>query len=113
MSALDRSRPAHIAIALLGLFISGLLGLFLGVIREAGWLSLIFALGFALGLLLEIAGGWHETTRPSRRRLLRADPSCLGAIIFAVVAYREGWEAVLFLLLFLAIWHVATYRAGG
>src|SRR5262245_28181507 len=113
MPAIDRSRPAHIAIAFLGLIISGVLGLLLGVVREAGWLSLIFALGFALALLLEIAGGWHETTRPSRRKLLQAGSLVLGAIIFAVVAYREGWEAALFLLLFLAMWQVATTKSAS
>ena len=107
MPAVDRSRPAHIAIALLGLIISVALGLLLGV-RQAGWLSFIFALGFALALLLEIAGGWQETTRPSRRRLLQAFSLVVGSIIFAVVIYREGWEAALFLLIFLAIWQVAT-----
>jgi hypothetical protein len=108
MPAVDRLRPAHIAIAVLGLIFSALLGLLLGVVREAGWLSLIFALGFALALLLEIAGGWQETTRPSRRRLLQALSLVTGAIIFPVVAYREGWQAALFLLIFLAIWQVAT-----
>jgi hypothetical protein len=83
----------------------GVLGLLLGVVREAGWLSLIFALAFALALLLEIAGGWEETTRPFRRRLLHAVSLVLGVIILAIVAYREGWEAVLFVLIFLAIWH--------
>jgi hypothetical protein len=33
--------------------------------------------------------------------------------IFAVVAYREGWEAVLFLLMFLAIWQLATIEPAG
>jgi hypothetical protein len=65
-------------------------------------------LAFALALLLEIAGGWQETTRPSRRRLLEAFLLVVGGIIFAAVAYREGWEAALFLLIFLAIWQVAT-----
>ena len=72
MPALDRSRPARMALALFGLAGAGVLGVILGVVREAGWLSLIFALAFALALLLEIAGGWQETTRPSRRRLLQA-----------------------------------------
>jgi hypothetical protein len=65
-------------------------------------------LAFAFALLLEIAGGWQETTRPSRRRLLEAFLLVVGGIIFAAVAYREGWEAALFLLIFLAIWQVAT-----
>jgi hypothetical protein len=37
----------------------------------------------------------------------------LGAIIFAAVAYREGSEAVLFLLIFLAIWQLATFEPAG
>jgi hypothetical protein len=37
----------------------------------------------------------------------------LGVIIFAAVAYREGWEAVLFLLIFLAIWQLATFEPAG
>jgi uncharacterized membrane protein YbjE (DUF340 family) len=108
MARLDRSRPTRIVLALLGLVIAGVLGLLLGVVREAGWLSLIFALAFALALLLESAGGWQETTRLSRRRLLQAFSLVAGAIIFAVVTYREGWEAALFLLIFLGIWQVAT-----
>ena len=57
MPGLDRSRPARMALALFGLAGAGVLGVILGVVREAGWLSLIFALAFALALLLEIAGG--------------------------------------------------------
>ena len=48
MPALDRSRPARMALALFGLVGAGVLGVILGVVREAGWLSLIFALAFAL-----------------------------------------------------------------
>ena len=112
MLALDRSRPARMALALIGLAGAGVLGVILGVVREAGWLSLIFALAFALALLLEIAGEWQETTRQSRRRLLQAFSFVLGVIILATVAYREGWEAVLFLLMFLAIWQFATIPVG-
>jgi dipeptide/tripeptide permease len=107
MPALDRSRPARTALALFGLVGAGVLGVILGVVREAGWLSLLFALAFALALLLEIAE-WRETSRPSRRRLLQAFSFVLGVVIFAVVAYREGWEAVLFLLVFLAVWQLAA-----
>jgi hypothetical protein len=85
----------------------------LGVVREAGWLSLIFALAFALALLLEIAGGWEEATRPSRRRLLQALAHVSGMIILAVVIYREGWETALFQLIFLAIWQVASIEPAG
>ena len=90
MPTLDRSRPARMALALFGLAGAGVLGVILGVIREASWLSLLFALAFALALLLEIAGRWRETTRPSRRRLLQAFSFVLGAIIFAAVAYSRG-----------------------
>src|SRR5437016_9358010 len=113
MAKLDRSRPTRIALAVLGLVIAGVLGLLLGVVREAGWLSLIFALAFALALLLEIAGGWQETTRPSRRRLVQALSFVVGMIILLTVAWREGGEAVLFLLIFLAIWQLATTERAG
>jgi hypothetical protein len=33
--------------------------------------------------------------------------------IFAAVAYHEGWEEVLFLLMFLAIWQLATIEPAG
>ena len=33
--------------------------------------------------------------------------------IFAAVAYREGWEEVLFLLMFLAIWRLAAIEPAG
>jgi hypothetical protein len=36
----------------------------------------------------------------------------LGVIIFATVAFREGWEAVLFLLMFLAR-QFATFEPAG
>jgi hypothetical protein len=50
-----------------------------------------FALAFALALLPEIAGGWQETARPSRRRVLQAFSFVSGVIIFAAVAYpKEG-----------------------
>ena len=79
----------------------------LGIPSESALLrigiSLIFSLAFALAVLLEIAGGWQETTRPYRPRLLQAFSFVLGVIVLAAVAYREGWEAVLFLLIFLAI----------
>jgi hypothetical protein len=29
------------------------------------------------------------------------------------IARDEGWEAVLFLMIFLAIWQLGSYRAGG
>jgi hypothetical protein len=113
MSALDRSRPARMAVAFFGLVVASTLGVILGVVRQAGWISLIFSLAFALALLLEIAGGWEETTRPFRRRLLQAFLLSLGVTTSAVVAYREGWEAVLFLLIFLAIWQIDSIGPAG
>ena len=83
------------------------------ILASETWISLIFALAFALALLLEIAGGWRETTRPFRRRLLQASLFGLGVMTLAVVAYREGWEAVLFLLIFLAIWRLASIGPAG
>jgi hypothetical protein len=56
--------------------------------------------------MAEIAGGWQESAPRSRRRLLQAFSFVLGLIILGVVAYREGWEAALFLLIFLAIWQL-------
>ena len=96
MPALDRSRPARMALAVLGIVIAVTFGVLLGVVRQAGWLSLIFALAFALALLLEIAGSWEEATRPSRRRLLQAFSFVVGMIILAVVTYREGWRQLYF-----------------
>jgi hypothetical protein len=113
MARFDRSRPSRIAIAVLGTVIALILGVLLGVVRQAGWLSLIFALAFALALLLEVAGGWEEATRPSRRRLFQAISLLSGIIILAVVIYREGWEAALFLLIFVAIWQVASIEPAG
>jgi hypothetical protein len=113
MARRDSSRPARIALAVFGLVVAGILGVILGVVREAGWLSLLFALAFALALLVEIAGGWQASVRPSRRRLWQASSLVLGGIIFAAVSYREGWEAVLFLLTFLAIWQLASIELAG
>jgi hypothetical protein len=45
------------AVAFFGLVVASTLGVILGVVRQAGWISLIFSLAFALALLLEIARG--------------------------------------------------------
>jgi hypothetical protein len=34
-------------------------------------------------------------------------------VIFVAVAYHEGWEEILFLLMFLAIWRPATIEPAG
>jgi len=112
MARVDRSRPSRIAFAMAGLVIASIFRLIAGLRPGGAWLGLIFALGFALALLMEFAGGWEEATRPYRRRVLQAFWLVLGLIIPAVVTYREGWEAALFLLIFLAIWQVASIGAS-
>ena len=112
MAKVDRSRPSRIAFAMAGLAIASIFRLIAGLRPGGAWLGLIFALGFALAPLMEFAGGWEETTRPYRRRLLQAFWLVLGLIILAVVTYREGWETALFLLIFMAIWHVASIEAS-
>jgi hypothetical protein len=67
------------AVAFLGLVVASSLGVILGVVRQAGWISLIFSLAFALALLLEIAGGWEETTRPFRAKTVAGAFVCLGS----------------------------------
>jgi hypothetical protein len=113
MAKLNRSRFAPRALALFGIVLAGVLGVLLSAVRQAGWISLLFSLAFALALLVEIAGRLQESIRPSRRRLWQAFSLVLGVIILAAVAYREGWEAVLFLLIFLAIWELATIEPAG
>jgi hypothetical protein len=96
------------AVAFFGLVVASTLGVILGVVRQAGWISLVFSLAFALALLLEIAGGWQETTRPYQRSLLQAFSFVLRVMCWRR-SHREGWEAVLFLLIFLAIWQLASF----
>ena len=109
---MDRSRPFRIEVAAVGLVIATIFRFIAGIRPGASWLGLIFALGFALALLLEFAGGWERTTRPYRRRALQAFWLILGLIILGVVTYRDGWELTLFLLIFLAIWQVASIEAS-
>jgi len=109
---MDRSRPFRIEVAAVGLVIAIVFRFIAGLRPGASWLGLIFALGFALALLLEFAGGWERTTRPYRRRALQAFWLILGLIILGVVTYREGWEVTLFMLIFLAIWQVASIEAS-
>ena len=113
MATLDRSRRPTITLAVFGIVVAGVLGVILGVVREAGWLSLLFAMAFALALLVEVAGALQKLIRPSRRRLWQAFSLVLGLIILAAVAYREGWEAVLFMLIFLAIWQLASVEPAS
>jgi formate hydrogenlyase subunit 3/multisubunit Na+/H+ antiporter MnhD subunit len=96
MARFDRSRPSRVAIAVLGIVIAVTLGVLLGVVRQAGWLSLIFAMGFALVLLLEMAGGWEESTRPYRRRVLHAFLLLLGMSILGVVTYEKDGSQLYF-----------------
>jgi hypothetical protein len=113
MAKPDSSRLAPTALAMFGIVVFAVLGVLLGVVHEGGWISQLFLIAFALALLVEIASRLQESIRPSRRRLWQAFSFVLGVIIFAAVAYREGWEAVLFLLIFLAIWQLATFEPAG
>ena len=113
MAKPDSSRLAPTALAVFGIVVFAVLGVLLGVVRQAGWISLLFSIAFALALLVEIAYRLQERFCPSRRRLWQAFSFVLGVFIFAAVAYREGWEAVLFLLIFLAIWQLATFEPAG
>ena len=108
MAKPDSSRFAPTALAVFGIVVFAVLGVLLGVVRQAGWISLLFSIAFALALLVEIAYRLQKTIRPSRRRLWQAFSFVSGVILFAAVAYREGWEAVLFLLVFLAVWQLAA-----
>jgi len=112
MARIDRSRPFRIEFALVGLVAASIFRLIAGLRPGAAWLSLTFALAFALALLMEFAGGWEQTTRPYRRRALQAFWLILGLIILGVLTYIEGWELTLFLLIFLAIWQVASIEAS-
>ena len=47
----------------------------------------------------------------SHRRLPEALRTAMA--IFAAVVYHEGWEEVLFPLMFLAIWQLATIEPAG
>ena len=69
MAKPDRSRLAPTALAVFGIVVFAVLGVLLGVVRQAGWISLLFSIAFALALLVEIAGALQESIRPSRRRL--------------------------------------------
>jgi hypothetical protein len=42
------SRLAPTALAVFGIVVAGVLGVLLGVVREAGWLSLLLSIAFAL-----------------------------------------------------------------
>jgi len=112
MARIDRSRPSRITFAMVGLVVAAIFRVIAGLRPGAAWLSLAFALGFALVLLLEFAGGWEQITRPYWRRALQAFWLILGLIILGVVTYREGWELTLFLLIFLAIWQVGSIEAS-
>ena len=56
MAKPDSSRLAPTALAVFGIVVFAVLGVLLGVVRQAGWISLLFSIAFALALLVEIAG---------------------------------------------------------
>ena len=80
MAKPDSSRLAPTALAVFGIVVFAVLGVLLGVVRQAGWISLLFSIAFALALLVEIAYRLQKTIRPSRRRLWQAFSFVLGVI---------------------------------
>jgi uncharacterized membrane protein (UPF0136 family) len=90
------------ALAVLGMLVCGVVGMVVGLVRHSIWLSLLLVVAFALALLWEIAMRLWEANQLRGLWLAAA----IGAGILAAVAFRDGWEAIVFLLLFLAIWHL-------
>ena len=55
-----------------------------------GWLSLLFALALARAAARDAAGGGDGSSIPAET--VAGVFVCLGRIIFAAVAYHEGWR---------------------
>lgn len=96
----DQSRGFRVGLALFGVICSVIATLTM----EEKSLGLLFGLAFSLAWWTEIA------------RRLPIVVGGLGVMAFLVAgAYRVGWESVIFLLLFLALWRIAgderSYRA--
>ena len=76
-------------------------------LSEVKAFTLLFGLAFSLAL-------WSEIARVMRLRLWGV-PLAVAvvawaagfAVILAAAAFRLGWESVVFMLIFLAIWHLA------
>ena len=101
-------RPSRIALSVLAIVASMLAALLFGPESGTRWVSLLFAGAFATSLSSEIAVGmWQASKSRTGRRILLAVFLGAGAVIFAAVGFQLGWESAVFLLLFLAIWHVA------
>lgn len=90
----DRSRGVRISVSILGIVCCVIMTL---TFQEKS-LGLLFGLAFSLAW-------WSEVAR--RLPILMV----LGAaIILAGAAFRLGWEAALFLLVFVAMWHFAANK---
>ena len=101
-------RPFHIVLSVLGIVAGMLFALLFGPESGTRWVSLLFAGAFATSLLPEIAAAaWQASKSPTVRGVLLASFAGAGVVIFAAVAFLLGWEPAVFLLLFVAIWHVA------
>ena len=76
-------------------------------LSEVKAFTLLFGLAFSLAL-------WSEIARVMRLRLWGV-PLAVAVVawaagfagILAAAAFRLGWESVVFMLIFLAIWHLA------
>jgi hypothetical protein len=90
----DRSRGVRISVSILGIVCCVIMTL---TFQEKS-LGLLFGLAFSLAW-------WSEVAR--RLPILMV----LGAAtILAGAAFRLGWEAALFLLVFVAMWHFAANK---
>jgi hypothetical protein len=90
----DRSRGVRISVSILGIVCCVIMTL---TFREKS-LGLLFGLAFSLAW-------WSEVAR--RLPVLMA----LGAaVILSGAAFRLGWEAALFSLVFVAMWHFAANK---
>jgi hypothetical protein len=101
-------RGFRIVLAIVGVAVSFEAELLLGVGQHTRFLSLVFVVAFLLALVSEVAIGIYDAIRNRRERegwLIGS--AVVGAGAIAAAAMFLGWEPALFLLLFLAIWHLA------
>ena len=94
-----RSDGFRIALAAFGILASIFVNMVVGPFHQGQWLGLLFGLAFSLALLSEIARGANQ--RPTLLAVVA------GVAILMVSAILLGWEAVAFMLVFLAIWFLS------
>jgi hypothetical protein len=101
-------RGFRIALSLVGVAVSFEAELLLGVGQHTRFLSLVFVVAFLLALASEVAIGVYDAMKkPAERGSWLVGSALVGAGAIAAAAVFLGWEPALFLLLFLAIWHLA------